>query len=53
MTIIKMVAYCDRLGLAEATLLYPSADPERIAIVAEKVVRLLGVPEVVGGDSSQ
>jgi hypothetical protein len=39
----QMVTYCDRLGLQEATLIYPVATPPRTVAVGSKTITVLGL----------
>jgi 5-methylcytosine-specific restriction endonuclease McrBC regulatory subunit McrC len=46
----QMVTYCDRLGLREATLIYPVATPPRTVEVGDKAITVLGLRPTVGRD---
>jgi McrBC 5-methylcytosine restriction system component len=43
----QMITYCDRLGLREATLIYPVATPTRTVGVGNKVITVLGLRPTV------
>jgi 5-methylcytosine-specific restriction endonuclease McrBC regulatory subunit McrC len=46
----QMVTYCDRLGLREATLIYPVATPPRTVGVGDRAITVLGLRPTVGRD---
>jgi 5-methylcytosine-specific restriction endonuclease McrBC regulatory subunit McrC len=46
----QMVTYCDRLGLQEATLVYPVATSRRTVGVGNKTITVLGLTPATGDD---
>lgn len=48
----QMVAYCERLGLPEATLIYPMVLEPKEFQIGDRTVRMLGLEQVVGSSGS-
>jgi 5-methylcytosine-specific restriction endonuclease McrBC regulatory subunit McrC len=47
----QMVTYCDRLGLREATLIYPTLTPHRTIRVGDKAITVMGLRPAAGHGS--
>lgn len=46
--VYQLVTYCDRLGLSEATLVYPGSVEPREFRVGTRVIRMVGLSQAVG-----